>query len=376
LYDCLNTDSRRKANMEMDMRASSITRKLRPYFDELLLEDNETGALYLQDVELGDRASCCTTGEVACFYVLDSRLHDSDGFHIAERLALDIRARQLKNGGFASPYNVAKGQAGTVDIAEIGAVANSLYHVHRATGSHAARYLLTQTSAEKNGAVYKNQNAKGFDVLNGDVYAAHAWGRAYELGPIDMFRDCARDVIVHITDRFEKHCPGWWPYTENWDGTLGIGNSLAYQATIVAFAHTLMPLMSASTRTEWEEITSRAVATILDALAVGPNEVNEVPWWSRDWSNVWEIYLALARVSDRNKLAAQHVGDCLQAVDQALEEIGVARFRPHVTQPDLTRTPVLTTFRKAATFAGIFSYIMLDELALNNEKKAVLPLGV
>jgi hypothetical protein len=317
----------------------------------------------------GMRASCCTTGEVASFYVLEGQLHDSDSLDIAERLALDVRARQQENGGFASPYNLAKGQAGTVDIAEIGAVANSLYHVHRATGSQAAkdsllqasRYLLTQTSTEKNGAVYKNQNAKGFDVLNGDVYAAHAWGRAYELAPLAIFQGCARDVIGHIADRFEKHSPGWWPYTENWDRTLGIGNSLAYQATIVAFAHTLLPLMSASSRMEWEEITSRAVETILGALAQGPNEENEVPWWSRDWSNVWEIYLALARVSDRNKLAAQHVRDCMREVDQALEEIGVARFRPDVTQPDLTRTPVLTTFRKAATFAGIFSYIMLDE---------------
>lgn len=114
---------------------SSIVTKLKPYFEGLLRKDESTGYVYLYDDELGDRASCCTQGEVASFFILDEYLHGGNGKEVAEQLMEDVAHRQLPNGAFGQPYYVKKGEPSTIDIAEIGAVANSLYHVARTTGA-------------------------------------------------------------------------------------------------------------------------------------------------------------------------------------------------------------------------------------------------
>jgi hypothetical protein len=353
----------------MQKQISSVAAKLRPYFDGLLREDAETGGLYLHDDELGDRASCCTQGQVASFYVLDEMLHGGDGGRKAFLLAADIRRRQLENGAFTQPYYVKKGESGTVDIAEIGAVANGLYHVARATGSEASRsslilaadYLLTQVAAEHPGAVYKNPNARGHDVLNGDMYAAHTWGRAYELtGNVEYLRR-AEAVFAHLADRFGRHSKGWWPYIERWDGSVGMGNSVSYQGTIIGFAHTAWPHMPAALRRKWADVEREAVDTMLTAMEEGPNDRNEAPWWCRDWNNAWEIYLAFSRFP-ANAAATARVQRRLREVDERLGTEGAAVFRPNVAAPDPERTPVTTTFRKAATFAGIVSYMILDHM--------------
>lgn len=324
----------------------------------------------MYDDELGDRASCCTTGEVACFYALDHKLHGGDGLRIAAGLAEDVRRRQLPTGAFGQPYYVKPGEPGTVDIAEIGAVAGSLYHVHLATGSAAAResllasarYLLTQVAAEQPGAVYKNPNAAGHDVLNGDVYAAHTWARAYALEPDERFRAKAIDAIAHIANRFGKHEAGWWPYIEHWDGSVMMGNSVGYQGTIIGFAHAVKPLLPAELRERWERVEEEAAATMLREMKIGLNETNEAPWWCRDWSNAWEIYLAFARVADRIAEAAAASRGCWDGVERDLAAVGARRFKPaSAQQPDPERSPVTTTFRKAATFAGIYAYVALEQ---------------
>lgn len=351
----------------MFTHVSSTVRQLRSYFDGLLRQDETTGVRFVRDDELGDRASCCTTGEVACFYLLDEALHGGDGKDIALSLVEDVRNRQLESGAFGQPYNVRKGDPGTVDIAEIGAVANSLYHVHRLTGSAAAKaslmasadYLLTQIAVENPGAVYKNPNAKEHDVLNGDVYAAHTWGRAYELTGDDKYREPALAVMRHVNGRFGVNDAGWWPYIEHWDGTVGMGNSVAYQGTIVGFAHTLLPLLPDDLRADWGRTAAAAVATMLKELPGGPNDDNEAPYWCRDWRNAWEIYLAFSRFPAETE-AGRAVEECLTRVNGELSERSICRFKPASMQQDPERSPVTTTFRKAATFAGILSYMVLD----------------
>lgn len=352
----------------MKERISSIVSKLKPYFEQLLREDSLTGHLYLLDDELDDRASCCTQGEVASFFVLDEYLHGGNGNDIAALLAADVSRRQLANGAFGQPYYVKKGEAGTVDIAEIGAVANSLFHVARATGSESARasldrsaaYLLTQVAVENPGAVYKNPNAMGHDVLNGNMYAAHTWGRAYQLTAKTEYLERIEAVFIHLANRFSQHHEGWWPYIERWDHSIGMGNSVSYQGTIIGFAHTALPLLSPSLQERWLRIADEAISKMAEEMRNEPNDNNEAPWWCRDWDNAWEIYLAYSRFPN-NVSAQEYVTRRLEAADTKIETMGASFFQPKVITDDPERTPVTTTFRKAATFAGIVSYMLLDD---------------
>jgi hypothetical protein len=344
----------------------SLAGKLKLYMDRLLRVD-DSGQSYVLDDELGDRASCCTTAQTACLYALDAKLSGEAGSDTAARLIDDVLRRQLPSGAFGQPYYVKKGEAGTVDIAEIGASANSLYHVYKATGNESAKtslirsadYLLTQVAEENPGAVYKNPNARMHDVLNGDIYAAHTLGKAYELSGNPVYLRQIERTVAHVADRFGRHSPGWWPYTENWDGTVGMGNSVAYQVTIIAFASPLLPLLSEPLRTRWKTIEEEAVKTVLQALNDGPNDSNEAPWWCRDWPNVPEITLALSRVPHLGE-ARSYVTRRLQEVEEGLSRDGIAYFRPKVKNENPERSPVTTTFRKAATFAGLLCAIGLD----------------
>jgi hypothetical protein len=357
-------------------RVASVAAKLKPYFDSRLRKDGDNDIWSMYDDELGDAASCCTTAAAASFYVLDAELHGGDGLEKAARLARDVRRRQLPEGAFGQPYYVKKGETGTVDIAEIGASATSLYRVYRAAGEEAAKdsllrsadYLLTQVAAENPGAVYKNPNAKSHDVLNGDIYAAHTLGRAYELSGDDQYLRKAEEIVVHVMSRFGKHSPGWWPYTENWDGTVHMGNSVAYQATIIAFAHSVIPLLSPSVRRSWAAVASEAVDTIIEALKQGPNDDNEAPWWCRDWDNVPEILLALACFPEREEARA-YVERRLRTVDEQLERQGISVFEPKVKHDDPERSPVTTTYRKAATFAAILGHLTVEDVLKQDGEK-------
>lgn len=265
-------------------------------------------------------------------------------------------------------YFVKKGEQSTIDVAEIGAVANALYHIHLMTGSedakkcliNASNYLMAQVAKENSGAVYKNPNAKMHDVLNGDIYAAHTWGRTYELTKNPVYLEKSTDSIKHIMNRFGKHSKGWWPYIENWDGSIGMGNSVSYQGTIIAFAHTCLPIVPQKVRDSWMKIEQEAVETMICAMEHPSNDETEAPWWCREWNNVWEIDLSLWR-KKQNSIPKEKVIHRLKQVNKELQSMGIQIFKPKVTNHDPERTPVTTTFRKTATFAGIFSYMVLDD---------------
>lgn len=347
---------------------AEIVARIVPAFNRLLRfnADAESWAIY--DDELAAEASCCTTSAAACLYALAAKLNDHpSGLTIATDLAEDVWRRQLPTGAFGQPYYVRRGEAGTVDIAEIGASANNLYKVYQATGSskakeslvRSAQYLLTQVAQENAGAVYKNPNATMHDVLNGDIYAAHTFGRAYELTGESCYRDKAEEIVVHVMNRFGRHSSGWWPYIELWDGSVGMGNSVAYQATIVAFAHPVAPLLTPVVRRQWEQVARDAVNTIVAALEEGPTEDNEAPWWCRDWNNSAEIMLALARYPDISE-AKRYVTGRLSAIETGLAEHGIGLFSPKIRHDDPERSPVTTTFRKAATLAAILGHLADD----------------
>lgn len=351
----------------MEELFSEISLQLRKYFDQLLVR-NEAGILSIIDDELNDFASCCTVGEVASFYLADQILNGGKDLGVALELMRDVSGRQLENGSFGQPYFVKKGEAPTVDIAEIGAVANALYHAHKLGGSREAKesliksadYLLTQVAKENTGAVYKNPNAIHHDVLNGDVYAAHTFGRAFQLTGREIYRKKAEDIMRHVSSRFGKHSRGWWPYIENWDGSVGMGNSVSYQGTIIAFGYTCKTIISEKLKKEWDIIETEALETMANAMQLPPNDATEAPWWCRDWENAWEIYLSYWRKKDKENYYKKVV-ERFARLSEALKLEGGRTFSPKTINVDQDRSPVTTTFRKAATFAGIFSYMILDE---------------
>lgn len=351
-------------------RIARLISQLAAEMKPLLRHDPAAGTWTIHDDELGEEASCCTTIAAAALFALDARLGGRpDQLEIASGLAEDVRRRQLPSGAFSQPFYVRKGEANTIDIAEIGASANSLYLVHQATGSQAAKislvasadYLLTQVAAENPAAIYKNPNAKNHDVLNGDMYAAHTFGRAYELTGNRVYLDKASEIVAHLIRRFGVHSVGWWPYTENWDGSVGMGNSVSYQATIVTFAHPLKPLLPPALRKEWEPVSLAATERILTALADGPNDDNEAPWWCRDWDNVPEILLTLSHYPALPE-AKRYVTERLDAVEAGLGAKGLQLFEPKVRHNEPDRTPVTTTFRKAATMAAVLGHLAAPSL--------------
>jgi|GEM_PF-740548 len=366
----------------MKKLAAQIVAQMKPYFDSLLRIDPETGELYIEDDELGARASCCTTGLAASLYILDGQLSSrEESFKIAKLLAEDVKRRQLPSGAFGQPFYVKHGDPETVDIAEIGAVANSLYHIYKATGSLAAResllesaeYLLTQAAPQNPGVILKRPG-ETFDVLNGDMYAANTFGRAYELSGKLVFLEKMIEIFDHLADRFGKNVEGWWPYIEDWNGAIVMGNSVLYQATILALADTAIPLLPDKLKEEWESISIQAMHTILQAIKEAPNEQTEEPWWSRDWRNGWELYAAFIR-SPYSEEVRQKGIDRFQEVESDLREVGYELFRPVIVNDVPDRTPVTTTFRKAAGFAGLIVSVVLDEELRISEKQADDGLG-
>ncbi|OMF22078.1 hypothetical protein BK133_27080 [Paenibacillus sp. FSL H8-0548] len=348
--------------------ASQIVGGMKSYFDSLLRKDSETGFLYLFDDELGDRASCCTTGLAASLYVLDGKMNSGgDGFEVARLLMEEVRKRQLPSGAFGQPFYVKKGDPDTIDIAEIGAVANSLYHVYKATGSEAAKesllasanYLLTQVAAQNPGVVLKRPNGE-FDVLNGDMYAAHTFGRAYELSGNPAYLEKVHHIFTHLADRFGKNEQGWWPYIENWDGSVFMGNSVLYQATILAFAHPALPLLDNSLRERWSMVSAEALNTMVQAIKQPPSEETEATWWTRDWSNGWELYLAFWRSASTPDIQLIGKARFIEVLED-IGDYGQELFRPKIQNDVPDRTPVTTTFRKAAGFVGIAANIVLDD---------------
>ncbi|BFH66864.1 MAG: hypothetical protein E6230_02780 [Paenibacillus dendritiformis] len=342
---------------------------LKLYFDGLLRREENSGALYILDDELGDRASCCTTAAVASFYAQDWLLRGGDGADIARELAKDVRRRQLPGGGYSQPYYVKQGEEPPIDIAEVGAAADSLYYVYRTTGSpeakqslvRSAEYLLTQVAKQNPGVVLKRPG-EDFDVLNGDMYAAHTFGRAYELTGEAVFLQKVEDVFVHLMNRFGRHAAGWWPYIERWDGSVVMGNSVLYQATIVGLGATVAPLLPAERRAAWSRVSEEAVDTMIEAIRQPPSEETEAPWWTRDWTLGWELYMALWRCGTRPEIRELGRKRFAEVADDVSAR-GMALFRPNIRHEEPDRTPVTTTFRKAAGFAGTMAALAFEAAA-------------
>ena len=356
--------------------ASQLIVGLKPYFDSLLRKDPHSGSYYLYDDELGDRASCCTTGLAASLYLLDGKLNNSnESKEIVCQLAEEIRRRQMPSGAFGQPFYILEGEDDIADIAEIGAVANSLYYISKMLGSEAAKesllvsaqYLLTQVS-DRNPAVIWKRQGESFDVLNGDMYAALAFGKAYELSNREIYAEKVNQIFEHLANRFGKNTPGWWPYIEDLDGKVIMGNSVAYQGTIVSLANYITPILDEDLKKRWEKISADAIQTIIEAIKHSPTDETEAPWWARDWDNSWELHTALLKTGVTADIQ-QKGKSRFEEVVSDLQRAGAELFKPQIKNDVPNRSPVTTTFRRAAGFAGIASNIILEEIKLKNQMR-------
>lgn len=343
-----------------------IVEPLVTYFDSLRTPIDESNSYMIIDPDTGLPATCCTQIQVAALFALDHLLNDNQNDRVAELLTDDVRQRQNSNGSFSSSYNQPFDSPSLQDIAEIGASANALYYLYQMTNNAAAKdtliaaaeYVLSQVALENPGAIYKSSQARHVDILNGDVYAALTLSRAFELTGDDRFLRQTRLVVEHVKSRFGAWSEGWWPYAETWDGQVAVGASLAYQATIIGFGMPIGRSLEPGLRAEWSTILSTALKTVAQKLPQGPSDESEAPSWSRDWGNVWEIPLAFAQFP-YSPYAQDYVRKRLLAVERGIELVGIETLRPKPLQNN-GRTPITSLYRKAATFAGFLSDILLN----------------
>lgn len=333
---------------------------LRLYADQCLSSSNSPRGYTLFDPALnGAPASCCTQSQFAAIYALHAIGCGGNGIEIAAGLLFDVANRQKTDGGFAIPYNRGVSSGALVDVAEIGAAADSLYllslcglnqtstKILRAGGE----YVLSSRSLERSGAVYKNSQAKSIDVLNGDVYGALALARAYSVSGDARYLDFVFEIVNHLLSR--RRATGvqtWWPYAEDWKGITVVGNSLAYQATIIAFGRQLTSYLDDVQADSWSGALQEAMSTVLTEMGYGVSDGNEFPSWSRDWENVWEIYLALS--GDPHSIRSSlYLENRLSRLDKALSQHGADAWNPGASA-NHGKSAITSTFRKSASFSG------------------------
>ena len=339
---------------------------LREYFDARLVESGTNGGYQLNDPALGSVSSCCTQAQAAGLYALDGVVNESDGLQISTQLLQNVLERQEPDGGFSIPYNRGFDEKKLSDIAELGAAADSIYLSFLCSKdgpsaeilSKAGIYTLKNVSAEQPGAIYKNRNTKSGDVLNGDIYGALAAARAYEVTRDLSYIDLVRKVVEHVESRFVRSSTGgWWPYMENWDGNVRVGNSVAYQATIISFGKNLSPYLDMDMAAKWNSTLDAALSTVIFEMGHGPTEYNEATAWARDWEHVWEIYLALAGASESPR-AGFYIENRMERLDLSLRTLAAKAWTP-AAQNGTAGSVVSSQFRKCSSFSGALATVCL-----------------
>lgn len=357
----------------VDSRLSELLRAWVGKLDEHWQEQLETEPSgRLLDPTLARPASCATSFQVAA---LELAAHQTLGrrgaWDRARRIVADAATRQNSDGSFGQPYYVPVGEPDTVDIAEIGASGRALYALARAGAdaagtvlTRAAAYLVGQAHPTRPGVIYKRADATHHDVLNGDAYAGDVFFWAAELTGEAMYRRMATDVTRHLHDRFGRASRGWWPYTEDWDGNVTLGNNVAYQGTIVAFtAPWYARLGDEGLSKDYGQTLVEATHTVLDQVRRPQEEREEdrAVWWAVHDRLSWETVLALWHMRDRVPEGLPVLTSYLQDLLDSWEAQGAGVFDPTgLTQPDATRNPVTTRFRRIATAGGIVAYMLLD----------------
>lgn len=352
------------SDLRKSTRFALYNDSLRAYLDMQLSQGPSGSRLVLLDPALNSSASCCTQVQVASLYALNDVVNGTGELEIADGLMNDVADRRLGDGGFAIPYNRGPNDPSLADVAELGAAADSLYFLALCGSEVAhsvlvagAEYILANLSRERPGAVYKNYRTLHADVLNGDIYGSLVLARAHAVTGEDRYLVPAMNMVSHVSSRFRPSLGGgWWPYMEDWNGQILVGNSLAYQATIVAFGRGLSSHLDEAEASVWDETLTAAMNTVVREMGHGPWPHNEVPSWTRDWEHVWEIYLALS--GEGGPRALRYLEHRLERLDAEVVKRGAEAWSP-ISTTTRGKSPITSQFRKCASFsAAMISWLM------------------
>ena len=343
---------------------------LRDYLLEQIVTTND--GFDIKDSELGEMASACTTLEAALSLVVDHRyfqVNEKNEVYARDLVKAALK-RQHVDGALGQPFYILPNQPETKDIAEVGASADALYYLYRYANAKeakdvllgTARFLLAMKHPLVPGVYYKRPDAKEHDVLNGDVYAGASLMRTYQVTGDKVYHELALEVAKHIMNRFGVHTSGWWPYAEKFDGSISVGNSLSYQATIVAFGHDILAgLEDKALQNEFAYVLDCGMEKILECIEKDlPLKEVEPVWWASTWNRCPEVLLALVKERHLDKARKYALIQLEELISGAVKD-GISYFTPpKKAEADEKRTPVSTTFRKATTLSGIISYALMD----------------
>lgn len=334
-----------------------IAREINNQANSYLRLNKTDGKLSLFDPDLKTKAGF-TTG-----LMYSSIMYFCSETQIARQVAVEAAVsalnKQLDNGGVAQPYNSTSGSEPLVDIVEFGASAGNIaYMAHQtkdplfvnslALGSD---YLLSQEIGNSPGAINKNRNTFNHIVVNASAYAANAWVHAYLVTSDKKYLDASIRAIEFLIRSFQRSNSGWWPYSEKMDETIHLGRSVSYQSSIIALVGEVIGFLPADLMEKWNEVATFAGVSVIDAMLSNDRSMYEIPSWSRDWENVFEIdwFLTADQSSPEASLLATARLEELstQIIDETREWAGVSRRISSAGSSVVT-----SAFRKKANLAG------------------------
>lgn len=355
---------------EIKQMSVTLLKVFNEYLRSQIVESKES-EYDIKDEMLGTMASSCTTLEAALSLYAETMFDDAskDTLDIVKGLVKSALLRQHDDGALGQPFYILPEDGETKDIAEVGACADASYYLYHYGKVDVAKDILVGTARfldvmkhpEVKGVYYKRPDAKEHDVLNGDAYAGASLMRTYQITGDKQYHDLAAEVASHLIRRFGVHTKGWWPYSEFFDGSVNVGNSLGYQATIIAFGHDILSgLEDEKLKAEFSKVLDQAMLTIIECIETDYT-YKEPVWWGSPWNRSAEVLLALIKQRHQEKARKYAAIQLREITENVLGQEGISYFiPPKKDEADPNRTPVTTTFRKVATMAGIISYAYMD----------------
>lgn len=293
---------------------------------------------------------------------------------LAAGLLGSVYARRHEPDWFSIPYNSPSGTRGELDVAEFGASSHSLRSffggsvngLAKAIAVGAAKHIKKLAVPENPGQFKKSQSAGDLDVPNANIYAALVLDTADFFTNDQRLRTEVLAVLQRLSGQLRAHQVDRWPYSLNNDGSQRMGYSAAYQATIVGWGWILASSLDGEARARWTDTLLDALSALRVDLETGPSPETEAASWAINWSNVWEIRLALAdesALSSEEKGLASLGGLRIAATEDLSAYFGIRR------ETLGGRNPVSSTLRKLANFCAIIG-------ALDEVKEAIDIYGV
>lgn len=316
----------------------------------------------LVDHELRDVASDCSLVQAAGFLVFWGKIR-KNWYHY--ELGLSLFSNLDSDTLFQGKYNVAANGEGTFDLAEVGACFATFFDTQRSLPATLVSSVVEKVEnqvldlfADTDKAFfYKNKNALDLIIPNGDVYAAMSLGLCDRIMGTSHHSALIELVVERLISTFNTDIRLGWPYSYHKDGSVHIGFSLAYQATIVAWGYLIIDCLSDGVAQRWSRVLRSAHKKVLLGHTGGTPEMNEATSWTRNWDNIWEIELSLSRFTGGS--TPRSVAARLEQIASEFMDRGLMVFDDDRTsQPG--RTVIGSRFRKTANFCAVFQSMITN----------------